>query len=272
MAHIFKYTILMAIPDRRRGERVNIGIMVFLRDRVDIRFVAVAKIGAIAGGNWAAYAGDLQRRILAQFKSGTEAEEYVAATPRIDPIIEASELGFFSIELAEQYETTVGEILDSLVVKPRSRPERPKSTRINTEIAREFRREKILATADEPIDARRVVRDLTVENELKADFAIRNSVMHITATLDLRRPRVDVKEATLKAIVLDRAREHFGDDTRRLGVYAAADIASDHFKTHIDLLKEYSDDCFNWENPIERRRYSSAILKAYGLDRLERFV
>ncbi|TMK03458.1 MAG: DUF3037 domain-containing protein [Alphaproteobacteria bacterium] len=38
MAHIYKYTILTAIPDPRRGERVNVGIIVFKDDGLDVRF------------------------------------------------------------------------------------------------------------------------------------------------------------------------------------------------------------------------------------------
>jgi hypothetical protein len=271
MAHIFKYAVLMAVPDRRRGERVNVGIMVFLEDRVDVRFAGVSKIGALAGGNWRSYADDLQQRLSSQFASGEEAAEFVAASPRVDAVIEASELAPLSIGSASEYESTIDEILNALVVKPRL-ASRPKSTRINTEIAREFRRERILAHSDEPIESHKVVRDFMVEDELKADFALRNGVLHVMATLDLRRPSVDIKEATLKAVVLDRAKEQFGADTQRIGVYAAGEYAERQFKTHIELLTDYSSGkCFNWHDARSRQAFSDEILRAYGVDRLGRF-
>ena len=34
MAHIFKYAVLMAIPDPARGERVNVGLVIFREDRM----------------------------------------------------------------------------------------------------------------------------------------------------------------------------------------------------------------------------------------------
>ena len=49
MAHIFNYSILTAIPDARRGERVNVGIVVFLAERLDIRFSDIAKLRALTG-------------------------------------------------------------------------------------------------------------------------------------------------------------------------------------------------------------------------------
>ena len=37
MAVTYKYSILQAVPDPRRGERVNVGVVVFLADRLDVR-------------------------------------------------------------------------------------------------------------------------------------------------------------------------------------------------------------------------------------------
>jgi hypothetical protein len=37
MAHIYRYSILTAIPDARRGERVNVGMVVFREGKPDVR-------------------------------------------------------------------------------------------------------------------------------------------------------------------------------------------------------------------------------------------
>ena len=76
----------------------------------------------------------------------------------------------------------VSSILDTLVKKPR--PEtRPRSSRINTEMASEFKRARVLAGPRESIEDRKVVRDFSVseEEELRADFAVKNGVIHATA-------------------------------------------------------------------------------------------
>ncbi len=65
MGHICKYAILMVVPDSRRGERVNVGLVVFLPDRVDVRCSASKKIGAIATGNWDAYVENAYRQLVA---------------------------------------------------------------------------------------------------------------------------------------------------------------------------------------------------------------
>jgi Protein of unknown function (DUF3037) len=91
MAHIFKYAILTAIPDARRGERVNVGIVVLLKDRIDVRFAELSKVSALTGGEWNSYASDVQKRLVSKFKSGVQAEESIRAHPQLDPIFHASD-------------------------------------------------------------------------------------------------------------------------------------------------------------------------------------
>ena len=53
MAHTYEYAVLTAVPNPRRGERVNVGIIVFRDDRIDVRFKeAVYKLRALTGENW----------------------------------------------------------------------------------------------------------------------------------------------------------------------------------------------------------------------------
>ncbi len=263
MAHIFKYAILMAIPDPRRGERVNVGIVVFLNDRIDVRFAELSKISALAGGNWDAYATDLRRRLIDQFGSSEKAEEIIRADPRLDPVFQASDLSWLSINSANEYEDRIKEIMTSLVIRPKPEEARSKSTRINTEISRQLRSFKVLAKRDETINTHRVVRDFYIskKEELIADFALKNGMMHIAATLDLRKSQVRLDEAALKAITLDKAREIFDSNVKLLGVYAAPEGAQ-QFKPHIELLKDYSDKVYNWLDESERKAFTGALRRA----------
>lgn len=44
MEHIYNYAILQVTPDLRRGERVNIGIVVFHDNNLDIRVSDTRKV------------------------------------------------------------------------------------------------------------------------------------------------------------------------------------------------------------------------------------
>lgn len=264
MAHVFKYAILMAIPNPRRGERVNVGLVVFLNDRLDVRITDAAKIGALAGGDWKSYMDDVSAR-LRSFESGEAAEAaFRLLDKRIDPIVVSSEFAAFSIDGLEQYEVRVREILETLVVRPKQE-QKKSETRINTEISKQFKIARILAKSNETINDHRVVRDFYIskEEELIADFAVKNGAMHVTATLDLRKSNTRIDEAALKAVTLDKAKSKFrrrAGGVKRYGVYAAGD--AEQCAPHIKLLRDYSDHVYNWSDHNQRDAYVGLIMKA----------
>jgi hypothetical protein len=262
MEHIFKYAVITAIPDPRRGERVNIGIIVFLSDQLDIRFSDLPKVTAIAGGgNWADYADRVAGRLRKRFSTDNDPARLIKRAS--EPIIRFSEIGWFSISDETLYEARVSDILETLVKKPR--PEtRPKSSRINTEMAGEFRRANVLAGPRESLEDRKVVRDyyISKEEELRADFVVKNGAMHATATLDLRKRAVHISHAALPALILDKAVKMFGSDTKRFGVYAAQQSTLPQFKAHLTILADYADNIYNWLDPDDRRAYTRIIFAA----------
>ncbi len=262
MERTFNYSILTAIPDPRRGERVNVGILVFLPERLDVRFSDLGKLRALTGHDWEKYAGDAKDRLSSMFTPGLNPAVFGRAIENLEPIIRPTDTGWFSIENMEEYEDRISEILSALVKRPHAESKKHTS-RINTEISKEFRTTGVLAKPEESIDDHKVVRDYMVstDEDLRADFVLKNGVFHVTATLDLRRESVHIKEATWKAVVLDRAKIALPSGTRRLGVYAASPKA-DQFKSHIKILGDYSDEIFNWADRDERERYVHAIYGA----------
>ncbi len=262
MAHIFKYAVLMAIPDRLRGERVNVGIIVFRPTGADVRLSDVAKLRALAGGDWDGYASDLRHRLIERFGSDPNAADAFVGGPAPDPIIQASDLAWFSIGNVNEYEAQVADILKSLVVRPRG-PARPRSTRINTEIARQLKGFKVLASPDETINEHKVVRNFTIDRDegLIADFALKNGLMHIATTVDLRKATINPGDAALKAITLDKAAEKYPKNVHLLGVYAADDFNA-VAKPSIKLLTDYADKAYNWLDEYEKREFLGELRKA----------
>jgi hypothetical protein len=262
MAHTFNYAIIKAIPDQRRGERVNVGIVVFHPDYIDLRFSDLAKLRALQGGNWDQYAADACNRIAGSFNSNEKPQAFLQRISLVETVLRFSDVAWFSIENVNQYEGELADILATLVTRPRP-AQRVKTTRINTEIARTFRTAGVLAAPGEGIDAHRVVQNYSVSqaDDLTADFAVKNGAWHVVATLDLRRANVGKGQAAIKAITLDRADQAFSGTVRKYGVYAAPADA-DQFRPHIHLLREYADNVYNWLDQREREAYMRAIYSA----------
>jgi hypothetical protein len=265
---IFRYSILMAIPDVRRGERVNIGTAIYRPEGVDIRLPEAAKLRSISLGAWNAYAADFCRRLSEAYDPAEDAVAFAARFSLMEPVVRLSEPGWFIANTAEAYEIHVRGILADLVVRGRDQEveedePRKKPSKINREIANEFRKIKLLASKDETIDDLKVKENhfVSVKENLRADFAFKNGVVHVTATLDLRGEFVHIKEAAWKAMVLVESLENFGSKTQRLAVYAAAPGAPG-FESHLALLKKNSDRQFNWYNPRENLAYRNLVVHA----------
>ena len=262
MAHIFKYAILMAMPNPIRGERVNVGIVVLAKDQLDVRFTELSKMRALTGADWQDYAGDVKARLRTAFADTSAALEFLSANPKIDPVFHVSDFAFMRVERMDDYELRVADILKSLVMKPKIASKR-KSTRINTEISLQLRSIKVLAGKGELIEDHRVVRDFCIskEEDLVADFALKNGSMHIMATLDLRKSDVDLGEAALKAITLNKAKLTYKKKAKLIGVYAL-NAGEERFRSHISVLREYSTDLYNWCDDGQRTAFTSYIRQA----------
>jgi hypothetical protein len=269
MATIFRYAILKAIPDARRGERVNVGVLVLCPDNIDVRFAGLSKVRTLARGDWPTYADHVKALLVEAFYNSPTEQEFTSQCRLMTSTIKISDIASFSADTPAEYELRVSEILTSLVTIP-SASKTQRSSRINTEIAAEFRRANALADhrfMDEAQATRydpKVVRDFYVspEEDLKADFALQNGVLHATATLDLRNTRVDLSRATLPALVLDKAVRNFGTETKKYGVYAAAHSTLSEYTPHIRILNDYADRIFNWSDRDDRIAYTRIIYTA----------
>lgn len=259
MATVFNYSVLMAIPDPRRGERVNVGVVVFAPGGLDVRLTEMGKVRALTGNDWSGYASEAVSRLKQRFGSSEEARAALANSESFDPLLRATAPAWFSVDSLSDYEARIRDIMAALVVRPRATVSREKTTRINTEIAKHLRDSRVLAAPEEPMESHKVVRDFLVEDELRADFAQRNGVLRVATTLDLRKASVSIKDAALKAIILDRAKEVYGSDTRRIGVYAAANDDLPRLRQHLELLNDYSDETYNWMVPEERRGFMEFV-------------
>lgn len=262
MAHIFNYAILQAVPDARRGERVNIGVAVFHKTKIDVRLSDLSKIRALTGESWDAYAAAAKSRLEKIFVPDTPAETLMSEFTVLERMIEPTELGWFTFAHEGDYESRLQEILTSLVIRPR-KPRKEVSVRINTEIAREFKRVDALADPSEGIDRHKIVRDFYISEseELKADFALKNGIYHIATTLDLRRTNIGVEQAALKSLVLDKAGKIYSGEIRKIGIYAPG-VEAARFKPHLEILKDYADVTYDWSKHEDRRAFTQSMYSA----------
>ena len=143
------------------------------------------------------------------------------------------------------------------VVRPRTR----------ARLRRQFETMGIMASKTEGIADHKVVYNypVSVQHGLKAEFALKNSVMHITETVDFDvsddSVRAKTYEAQAKCLVLRAARDMFGEDTQRHIVISGSGAA--HAARTVDLLSTVGH-LYATENSGDMENYIKIIAKAAG--------
>ena len=264
MAHSFNYAILQAVPDARRGERVNIGLVVFKRDGLDIRVAATRKLSSLTARSWDAEIKAFGEIISELDDSDLEMEERHARLMTVQDKLTLSDAGWFNATTAQKYEGTVKDILRTFVMRPK-RSSRTEGPSVVAEISSVLRHAKILASPKEPLDSGLVVRNYLIGDGLEADFAQLNGKLHVASVLDLRANNPQLAQAALKGVVLDQAKRRFSDrKVHGTCIFAAAPERLEELHDNLAILKPYADDVMNWEDQHDREAVRRLFYDAYN--------
>lgn len=270
MARSYRYAVLTAVPNPRRGERVNVGVIVFRPDGFDVRFKqAEYKLRALTGDNWKSRIESAEERLKCLFDPNIRAELLVEKIKTVDPLFQPSGLGYLEPESEGEYNVLVDQILSSLVTLPKRERTSETKSRINTEIAAVFRKHSLLASKDQTIEDHKVVRNFEIDpNEgIVADFAFKNGKLLIASTLDLRKAASGIEHAALSSIKLDKARRRY-KEVKTIGVYAVDNGMRENFSSHLRLLSEYADDLYDWSDYEDSRSFQRTVFKVLNVDDL----
>lgn len=270
MARTYEYAVLTAVPNPRRGERVNVGVIVFRQDGFDIRFKqAESKLRALTGDNWKERIAGAEARLKSFFDPNLKVEKLIEKITILDPLFQPTALGYLHPQTEDEYNILVEQIVSSLIaVPPKREKTEAKTRRINTEIVDAFSNTDVIAKKDETIEDHKMVRNFTIDNEegLIADFALKNGKLIVAATLDLRLQSAELGDAALKSITLDKATKKYRDNVRTVGVYAVDNDMREHFKQHISMLGGYAQEMYDWTDLEGKRSFKKSIFDALRIE------
>jgi hypothetical protein len=181
--------------------------------------------------------------------------------------------GVFGYQSQADFSQQVAAILDESVLPPVRKAQRAENpTRIvrprtRAKLRRQFEHMGILATKGEDIASHKVVTNFPVsaKHGLTAEFALKNSVMHITETIDFDVADESVRsktfEAQAKCLVLRAASDMFGASTKRHIVLSGSSAV--HAARTVDLLSTVGN-LYATENSEDMDNYIKIIAKAAG--------
>ena len=269
MAHSYRFAVVRLNSAESRDERLNVGLVIANGDTLDVRVARrLDKVHAISSALDSEDVRSLLEGLASQDEGLrqqiSDVDERMRALFRVGPV-SLSELGSFSAETAESYETRVASVMRALVEPEPSAPKvREKRSRLLTQVKQAFRRERVLAQRGENIEAHRLVSAFAIDEGLTADLALRNGAMHIVETADATGEqdalRKAVAEIAVSALVLERARMKFGEnETKTKLVYSASSSIEKAAIPSLDAAAHQGTELVNWLSAHDRERFINSL-------------
>ena len=269
MGHSYSFAVIRFAPDDVRGERLNIGLIVFTDHGVDIRLsrrldrVKVMS-GALNIDSVALIAHNLEHLDAFSRQEGKlTVAERADAFKRVGPLA-LSEVGTFVTAATGGYEERIQQIMRVFVEpEPAIVKSATKKTRLFSEIKMAFKKKNVLASKHEGIESHRIVFNHAIYDGLFADLCLKNSVYHIIQTVDasgdenmLRR---SISSIAVSALVLESARMKFGQETKGRLVYQASASLEKFARPSLDAAQHQGSELINWASVDDRLKFINTI-------------
>lgn len=278
MEHWYDYTIIALSPNRRRGERANVGIIVDRGDDITVRvipdtFSKLAALSPEADLSSLTEIHDIIKKLYEASGSYEGLVKYASDSGYIIPTVK----GKFIAENENSFNKNVQQILNELVESRKTRKRVTSSSRrVRTRLKELFINAKIFGNSPDDIEKHLVVERFPIDDEihLEADFAIQNGSLNISQTVDFTpktRSQIDnLRHASLVSTIIEKARENFSDETKAYVVYDAR--TQDEIKAAgaINLIGDKADGIFNMESNEDLMCYMDLIIKASRTDMISR--
>lgn len=265
MAGIFNYSLIRAVPDERRGEWVNIGVVVYRAERLEVRLIKdLKKLRALNEAMDVSFiygVGDFWNSLC----TGIDDDAARQAMLERLPGVHASPMGQFISDDAG-VDSHIESIMRDLVDVPLPQRERRVVQSKIEKIVQQALTSKRLMSPDRDITKHLVVAKFPIDPQarLYADFAIRNGALRITETIDFRVSAQTAKtdkhrHAALKAISLDRAKSVFSSGCIPLVVFATDERTPDIADGSIRMLGNYAERMFDISDGAQFASYLKEI-------------
>ncbi|MDE1358784.1 MULTISPECIES: DUF3037 domain-containing protein [Vibrio] len=260
----FDFSILKFTPDSQRGEVMNVGILIYLANGVDIRILqSVSKLKA--------FDSHLNLNVLNEFVSDLEwVAKGISNPEKLHQIFQGqfsiSKPGYFTVSEMSDYEIKANSLMDKFV-NPIKSKRKAGNKRLVTNIKEEFQKQGILGSSIDDISNHKVVTSYPIaENEgLFAEFLLKNGSYHLTETLDLRteQHRAKLGESALKALTIDKAKDVFQGNLKSFVIFAAENASQERNAKHqLNILGEHTDNMFNLCSKQDMAAYYEHMISA----------
>lgn len=274
MTSIAHYSLLTMRPDPERIDTLCVGALVISDDGAwNVLTPGIEKLNVLGHGSAArrlmAMSVNL-KALLEDCLTLTEARSMLAYLRSTLALHDFE--GMFSFSSNEEFSRQIHAItIESIIIPKISEekfiPQRITKPQVRAKLRRHFSEMGILAKTGDINADHKIVPNypLSEKHGLKAEFALKNSVWHITETVDFDVAMEGVRhktfEAQAKCLVLRAAQDILGSKTKRYIVVNGG--TAEHASNSIDLLSTVGD-LFMTESNEDMTTYLNTMATAAG--------
>jgi hypothetical protein len=149
-----------------------------------------------------------------------------------------------------------------MLVEPEPAPVRPrvKRTKLFSQVKKSFHDKRVLARENEGLDSHRIVAAYKLDDGIVADMVLCNGAYHIIETVDASGDehafRRAVTEIAISALVLERARMRFGENsTKGRLVYITSTVLERVARPSLDVAENQGAELINWQSADDRNSF-----------------
>lgn len=262
---LVEYAVLAAVPDPRRGERINIALLGLRPGKTDVRALKTfAKLRAL-DPNLDTTPFEELASLVARVTEGVESiRERLALLGNL-PGLAVVNRGQMLVAQDESYDSRLDTLFRRHVLPPPAHRGQQKYSRLHSEIRKRLVKEAWLGESAEQIEQSLVVEYYVLDplQNLYAQFAMKNGSLWVIETLDLRAASDQTMkhrfgQAAISSLVFDEAKRQ-DTHANAIAVYAAKakdEAAASH---HLRLLEREAQRLFNYESKEDRQKYFEMI-------------
>jgi hypothetical protein len=278
MSEKVPFSLLQIVPDRLRGEALNVGIVLHTEAGPVLRLrMLPSRLKALMPSYGRVNLEEWRHAWLAALERFQSADQRWAWLKDAMAPLRLSETGgTIMAESAADLEAQVERLLERLVMPPRSEAAvaktRPKRSGLNSQLTSWLRAQRLYSSKLQDLSRNRVVSGypLSVTEELFAEFALKNGAIHVIETLDLRGHNSYTKplrnEASHKALVLDLAQDELDSTSQRIAVVAADDYGT--MKPAVSMLNRKASVVVSMESANDRQWLADFVSRSLHLETL----
>lgn len=260
----YRYSLIRLTPNFEKGETINVGLVVYLNQGIDVRIInSESKLKAIDTNLDLHYLNDLTDSLIHL----SELVEDVELLPKLfKGSLSLSSFGMFSVSSNETYDDKIKNLMDRLINPHKKKYKRVKRN-IFFDIKEVFKKQGILGQSESDIFNHKVVTNFTISHDegLVADFLLKNGKYHLTETIDFRAENIkkQMGEAAVSAITISKANEVYLNNIDSFVIYAAETIAQEQSaRKQLNLLEKHCDNLINSYSKSDMDFYYDRMLNA----------